>query len=140
MSFNLVIVLMHAPFSALRLFNMTETHATGSKTIVESVQRVVNNPFWTGNVLRNLFTVLDTCSRKDKNHFMAYIGILVRWYVFGEVDVILLPAGHTHSDVDQTFSATSCHLRTHEAVILIDMDIELAKCYNDQQIVTSGNA
>ena len=41
-----------------------------------------------------------------------------------------LPVGHTHEDIDQTFSKTSERLRTRDTVTISDLHSELSLAYN----------
>lgn len=49
--------------------------------------------------------------------------------VVEKVFVSFLPVGHTHEDIDQTFSRTSVHLRAVEALTLESMATELKKSF-----------
>lgn len=134
---HLVGVLIHASISQLRLFTMTDEHATGSNHIVEAIHRVVDEISKCGRLPRTLFLQLDNCTRENKNKFlMAYIEFLVHKKAFDTVEVGFLPVGHTHTDIDQAFSTTSRRLRTHDAITLSDMHGQLSKCYNDRTMVT----
>ena len=49
--------------------------------------------------------------------------------VFDDVEVSFLPKGHTHEDIDQSFSRTSSRLRTHDAVTLDDLHHQLSQTH-----------
>lgn len=115
----------------LSLFAMTEEYETGSNHIVEVVhqtlQRKKDNH---GKLPPILFVQVDNCIRENKNrYFMAYFQSLVHLGVFKTVQISFLPIGHTHADIDQTFSSISTHLKINDAVTLPDLLAELEKCY-----------
>ena len=61
----------------------------------------------------------------------AYMESLVDLGVFDEIIVGFLPIGHTHEDINQSFSTTSARLRSTDAITLDDLHAGLCKCYNN---------
>ena len=51
---------------------------------------------------------------------MAYMQSLVSLGLFDTVEVGFLPKGHTHEDIDQCFSQSSCRLKQNNAITLTD--------------------
>lgn len=133
---KLVGVLEHASENVLRLLTMTEEHESGSNHIVESLHRFLEDRSKISPVPPKLYMQLDNCTRENKNRFFfAYVESLVQWNVFDEVEVGFLPIGHTHEDIDQTFSSTSSHLRHSDAITLSDFHSTLRNVYNDHTCV-----
>lgn len=52
---------------------------------------------------------------------MYFLHSLVSWKVFDMVEVGFRTVGHTHTDIDQTFSTTSRQLDTHDAITREDL-------------------
>lgn len=136
---HLIGLLRHAALNRLRLFTMTDEHASGANHIVESIHRLINEIEEAEERLPpHLFLQLDNCWRENKNRYlMAYLEYLFRLSVFQSIEVGFLPIGHTHSDIDQTFSCTSRRLRTEDAITMEDMHGVLSKCYNKHTTVSS---
>jgi len=114
---HLIAVLQHLTVNQLSLYTMTNDHDKGSNHIVECIHRFINNVARDGQLPRYLFVQLDNCIRENKNHYLlAYLDALVRWNVFDCIEVGFLPEGHTHCDVDQSFSSRidcSTMMRSH---------------------------
>lgn len=66
----------------------------------------------------------------------AYLESLVAWGVFAEVYESFLLIGHTHADIDQTFSCTAQRLRQNVAVTMEDLIMELGQAYNPPPTVS----
>lgn len=66
----MVVVLMQASVSQLRLFAMTDNHTAGSNTTVEVINRVINDTARSGQQ-RILYLKLDNYTRKNKNKYLA---------------------------------------------------------------------
>ena len=133
---HLIGALRHSSNKALRLYTMSDDHATGSNHIVETVHRFIQDVAARGYVPKHFFLQLDNCVRENKNKYlMAYLDALVKWEVFDAVEIGFLPVGHTHSDIDQCFSTTSDRLKYHNAVTLDDLHEQLKKCYNERTTV-----
>jgi hypothetical protein len=48
-----------------------------------------------------LILQVDNCFRENKNHYMlAYLGLLVHYKWFTEIEMHSLIQGHTHEDID----------------------------------------
>lgn len=115
----------------LSLFAMTEEYETGANHIVEVVhQTLQRKKNKLGRLPPVLFVQVDNCIRENKNrYFMSYFQSLVHLGVFNMVQISFLPIGHTHADIDQTFSSISKHLTINDAITLPEMLEELEKCY-----------
>ena len=115
----------------LHLFAMTDEFATGANHVIEVVHRFLQGKKKArGKLPPILFIQLDNCTRENKNRFFfSYLELLVANGVFKEIQVSFLPIGHTHADIDQSFSAISSHLRQNNAITLDDMLFELRQCY-----------
>lgn len=115
----------------LSLFTMTEEYETGANHIVEVVHRALQRKKEKfGKLPPTLFVQVDNCIRENKNRYlMAYFQLFVHLGVFKMVQVSFLPIGHTHADIDQTFSSISTHLRINNAITVSELIRELEKCY-----------
>ena len=115
----------------LSLFAMTEEYETGANHIVEVVHQTLQRKKDTiGRLPPVLMVQVDNCIRENKNrYFMSYFQLLVHLGVFKMVQISFLPIGHTHADIDQTFSSISTHLKINDAITLPDLVEELEKCY-----------
>jgi len=134
---RLVGVLHHGRPNKLRLFTLTAEHQTGANHIVETIHRFLNELAQKGPLAKTLYLQLDNCIRENKNRFLfAYLESLVHWGVFDDVIVGFLPVGHTHEDIDQSFSRTAERLRTNDAVTLSDLHHQLSQTYNEHTQVT----
>lgn len=134
---KLIGVLEHARPKKLRLLTLTEEHETGANHVIEAVHRFLTDTSRVSDLPRVFYVQVDNCTRENKNRFfMAFIECLVAWSVFEEVEVGFLPVGHTHEDIDQSFSSTSARLRSNNAVTLQELHSELRKTYNGETEVS----
>lgn len=137
MKVKLVGLLEHGKPNKLRLLTMTEEHETGANHIVEAIHRFLLDRARQCVLPRTLFIQLDNCTRENKNRYLlAYLEALIGWGVFDDVEAGFLPIGHTHEDIDQTFSRTSDRLRNHIAITLEDLHHQLRQTYNNNTCVT----
>lgn len=129
---KLIGVLQHSTKNVLRLFTLTDEHETGANHIIESIHRTLLDLQKT-QVLPRIFNLqVDNCTRENKNKYLfSYLESLVQWCLFDEVIVSFLPVGHTHEDIDQTFSRTSERLRSKDAITLKELRSELSNVYNN---------
>lgn len=133
---RLIGILTHSVPNKLHLYTLTEEYETGANHIIECIHRLLNAMGNSGTLPRRLFIQMDNCSRENKNRFVfAYLESLVEVGLFNEVLVGFLPVGHTHEDIDQSFSTTSTRLRTAQAITLSDLHAELRQCYNNRTSV-----
>ena len=59
---------------------------------------------------------MDNTTRDSKNHYLlGFCAMLLNEGIFQEVEVHFLPVGHTHTDIDQTFSLIGSRLREEGA-------------------------
>lgn len=130
---RLVGVLQHSVPNKLRLFTMTEEHRTGANHIIESIHLSLTDILSEqGRLSRKLFLQFDNCTRENKNRFLfSYVESLVQLEVFDDIIVGFLPVGHTHEDIDQSFSVTSARLKSKDIITLSGMQAELRKAYNN---------
>lgn len=69
-----------------------------------------------------LYLQMDNTSKDNKNHYLVgFCGMLVAEGIFKEVRVFFLPVGHTHQEIDQTFSLVSRGLNIRGALCLADL-------------------
>ena len=65
---------------------------------------------------------MDNSGRDNKNHFLlGYCGLLVAEGVFEEVEAYFLPVGHTHNEIDATFSLVSRAINAQGPLSLPDL-------------------
>ncbi len=137
---RLIGLLEHNQKNQLRLYTLTEEYPTGANHVIEAVHRFLNERVHQSILPRTFFIQVDNCTKENKNRFFfSYIESLIRWKLFDEVMVAFLPVGHTHEDIDQTFSRTSDRLRCNDAVTLSDLHEELRHVYNDKTTVCAMN-
>ena len=128
---KLVGVLIHGLENELFLFSMVEAFETGANHVIESLHRALqikkNN---IGRLPPTLFVQADNCTRENKNRFfLGYLEMLVARGVFIEVHFSSLEVGHTHTDVDQSFSCVHRRLDNHTAISLSEFHDQIRKCY-----------
>lgn len=135
---KLVGVLEHGLPKRLSLFTMTAELETGANHIVEALHRTLMRKWeQDGKLQGTLYVQVDNCTRENKNtYFFSYAESLVAWGVYEEVFVSFLPIGHTHADIDQTFSCTSRRLKTNAAVTMEDLMDQLRKSYTPEPHVS----
>lgn len=137
MKAKLVGVLEHGVSQHLSLFTMTAEFETGANHIIEALHRTLSVKATLKPLQGTLYIQVDNCTRENKNTFMfSYVECLVAWGVFTEVHVSFLPIGHTHADIDQTFSCTSRRLRNTEAITMTDLMQQLRKSYTPEPSVS----
>lgn len=127
----------HLPIPNVFFYLMTEEFETGSNHIVEALHRFLTQKAKNDHLPLVLFVQADNCSRENKNkYFMSYLEMLVAMGVVVEVFVSFLPIGHTHEDIDQVFSRTALHLRSHDAITIEDLSDELSVSYTPKPRVS----
>ncbi len=137
---RLIGLLEHNQKNQLSLFTLTEEYPTGANHVIETVHRFLSERVNQSTLPRTFYIQVDNCTKENKNRFLfSYIECLIRWRLFDEVVVSFLPVGHTHEDIDQTFSRTSDRLRCNDAITLNDLHAELRTVYNDKTSVVSMN-
>ncbi len=137
---RLIGLLEHNQQNQLRLFTLTEEYPTGANHVIEAIHRFLSERINQSNLPRTFFIQVDNCTKENNNRFLfSYVESLLRWKLFDEIVVAFLPVGHTHEDIDQTFSRTSDRLRCNDAVTLSDLHGELRQVYNDKTSVCSMN-
>lgn len=137
MKVRLIGLLEHGRENILRLFTLTEEHETGANHVVETVHRFLQSRVKQGPLPRIFYIQVDNTSRENKNRFfLSYCESLVAWQVFDSVQVSFLPVGHTHEDIDQSFSVTADRLRHNDAITLDDLHSQLRETYNSHTQVS----
>ena len=133
--------LQHASTNKLCLYIMTDDLLTGANRFIEVVYRSLGDQKIEGGRLSQvLYVQVDSCTRENKNrYFMAYFELLVVLGVFLEVEVSFLPVGHTHIDIDQTFSSVGHALERSDAPTTIELMKFLRSCYNERTSVERLN-
>jgi hypothetical protein len=67
------------------------------------------------------------CAGDNKNSFVfLFLAILVAIGLFDKVKISFLIVGHTHEDIDQLFSKFAGRLRTHDAITLMELALQLS--------------
>lgn len=82
-----------------------------------------------------LYLQVDNCWRENKNTTMlCYLGLLIQFGWFKNIDMYSLAPGHTHEDIDQMFSTWHQHYwhKGLQSPLAIPDFIEwaLSKCFN----------
>ncbi len=133
---RLVGLLEHNQVNKLRLFTLTEEFPSGANHVIEAIHRFLAERINESALPRVFYIQVDNCTKENKNRYIfAYIESLIRWNIFDQVEVGFLPVGHTHEDIDQTFSRTSDRLRCNNAITLSDLHHELKQVYNERTTV-----
>lgn len=134
---KLIGVLEHNIENNLHLYTMTQEHETGANHIIETIHRFLNERRKKGPLPPVFFVQVDNCSRENKNrYFMSYLESLVSLKVFQSIEVAFLPVGHTHEDIDQSFSQTSGRLHRNNAITLNELHSELCTANQGRSTVT----
>ncbi len=127
----------HLPIPNIFLYMLTEEFETGANHVIEVVHRFLTEKSEKGQIPPTLYVQVDNCWRENKNrYFMSYFETLVGMGVVVEAFVSFLPIGHTHEDIDQVFSRTAVHLRSHDAVTIEDLADELSVSYSPRPKVS----
>lgn len=133
---NLTRVLDHRLRNMLYLFTITERDETGASYDIDAIDPFINHESKASPLPSTLYVKLDNCSRENKNWFLfAYIENLVAWSIMDEIEVAILPVGHTNEAIEQAFRKTAEYLRSHDAVTLEDLHSELRETYNRPVLV-----
>lgn len=132
-------VLEHSNPRKRFFFTMTEEHSTGANHVIEALHRTINHKYQEeGRLPPTMFIQVDNCTRENKNkYFLSYLESLVARGVFQSVQVSFLPVGHTHEDIDQSFSVITRHLRHKAAHTLSELHTEVAKAFHDKVTVAN---
>jgi hypothetical protein len=71
---------------------------------------------------RRLYLQLDNFPKNNKNQFLfGFLSLLTAWKVFEEIQLGFLLVGHTHEDIDGSFSYVSDVLRKNNTFVLADL-------------------
>ncbi len=137
---RLIGLLEHNQENRLRLFTLTEEYPTGANHVIEAIHRFLTERINQSSLPRTFYIQVDNCTKENKNRFFfSYLESLIRWKLFDEIVVGFLPVGHTHEDIDQTFSRTSDRLRCNDAMTLEDLHGQLRHVYNSNTSVCAMN-
>lgn len=110
-------------------FTVMKEIETGANYVVEVLYKFPNS-FSQIRVSPTMYIQVDKCPLENNNRYIfAYIKRFVARGVFRNVEVSFHPIGHTHDNIDQTFSKTSVRLRSVGAITLINLHAELRTAY-----------
>lgn len=114
---------------------------TGTTHIAVALRKNITYKENNFSLLQELFIEVGNCCREQKTHyFFEFQECLFAWGVFAEVEVAVLPVGHTHEDVDQDFRRTSYHSRLRDAITISDLHDRVRETYNGQDSVSEMEA
>lgn len=95
---------------------------TGLCRVLKDVQETEG-----GRLPPKLHLQLDNAGRDNKNHYLVgFCGMLLQERLFEEVEVHFLPVGHTHQEIDATFSKVANKVNQYGALSVQDL-MELAE-------------
>lgn len=119
---------------------MVEGFETGANHIIESIHRTLGiRKGHLGKLPNTLFIQADNCTRENKNrYFLGYLEMLVMKGVFVEVQLSSLEVGHTHTDIDQSFSCIHRRLDHNAAFSLDQLHEELRKVIHQNPMWTNS--
>ena len=90
---------------------------TGLCHVIRSVQTLRG-----GSLPPALHLQMDNSGRDNKNHWLlGFCALLLKERLFQEVEVYFLPVGHTHCDIDATFSKVASRIRGRGAYSMPDL-------------------
>ena len=90
---------------------------TGLCRVIRSVQTLRG-----GSLPPVLHLQMDNSGRDNKNHWLlGFCALLLKERLFQEVEVYFLPVGHTHCDIDATFSKVASRIRGKGAYSMPDL-------------------
>lgn len=123
--------LEHRSSKKLWIYAMTEEFQTGANHIIEVIHRVLmSRKAENGKLTEVLYVQVDNCSRENKNRYtLGFFELLVALGVFLEVEASFLPVGHTHTDIDQSFSVVSRLLDRSDAATMEELLSAIDSCY-----------
>lgn len=100
------------------------------ESFIKTLQRILTALRYIGPIHRRLgLHVFDNFTRENKNRFLfSYLQSFVRWEMFDQIQVTFLPIGHTHEDIDHSFSSNSAHL--NDTITINDLHLQLYECLN----------
>ena len=88
--------------------------AASSNLTLTALCRIIRDVSDRGPLPNKLQIQMDNTAKDNKNHYLlGFCGMLIAERLFETVEVLFLPVGHTHQDVDQVFSLVSKKL--HES-------------------------
>jgi hypothetical protein len=88
-------------------WSLPEWGASSNLTLT-AMCRVIRDISKNGPLPETLHIQMDNTAKDNKNHYLlGFCAMLIAEHVFTEVVVFFLPVGHTHQDIDQTFSCIS---------------------------------
>lgn len=117
----------------LSFITVTEERETGANLFVKSLHMFISYKATTLSLPSKLFIKVVNCCLENKNcDFLEYVKFPVTWGIFAKGEVAMLPAGHTHEEVDIGFGHTSNYLCQQDAIKLSDLHERLREVYNCQ--------
>lgn len=83
-----------------------------------------------------LILQMDNTGKDNKNHYLVgFAGMLLSEGLFQEVEAHFLPVGHTHQEIDQSFSLVSKALKRHGALDVVDLMDVASKAWTNLDYV-----
>jgi len=94
-----------------------------SNAVVSAIAKVLRDMQAAGETLPPRLRVqADNCWRENKNRFVfVFLALLVKYNIFTEVEIGFMLVGHTHCDVDATFSIFSRKLNQEDAFTMEEL-------------------
>ena len=79
---------------------------------------------------------MDNTAKDNKNHnLLGFAGMLLSEGYFQEVEAHFLPVGHTHQEIDQSFSLVSKAIKQQGALDLEDLMVVAGRAWEDLEYV-----
>lgn len=118
---------------------MTDEYSTGANHVIEALHGTLNHKYQEeGRLPPTMFIQVNNCTRENKRkYFLSYLESLIARGVFQCVQVSFLPVGHTHEDIDQSFSVITRHLKHKATHTLSELHSEIDKAFHDNVIVAN---
>lgn len=132
----LIALLYQAQLNRLILFTMLENYDAGSNHIVESIPRNIRDMALWEHFPRLLFIQPDCWNENKKDHHVVYWRAdLMERVIGGRWG--LLPDWTYSCYIDQTFITTICRLKTHDAIALLNVQVQHSQWCNKNIMVTT---
>jgi hypothetical protein len=93
--------------------------AASSNLTLTALCHIIREISELGPLPDKLHVQMDNTAKDNKNHYLlGFCSMLIAEQLFKEVVVFFLPVGHTHQDIDQTFSLIARRISQHGAYSL----------------------
>ena len=118
-----------------RYWSVPEWAASSNLTLM-TLCRIIRDVSKLGPLPKKLHLQMDNTAKDNKNHYLlGFCTILIAEHVFKEVEVFFLPMGHTHQDIDQTFSLITRRISQHRAYSLPHLMKVVKDAWQDHKYV-----